>query len=206
MDFSNVINEISEFCKMNKPNFSGGGEITVKKLEKQFQQIFPQELKEYISSVLPENSFSLSSVGNDICIYGYNQLSILQEGYNYNPITNEPIEGWNPDWFLIGDQGGDPIIVDLSVLDSNSNQCSVFQAIHGDEEWNFVQISSSIPQFLLIVTYMHHSMIGFDIDEVIVDEKHKFTLIDEVANWLFPRIKECDPDFYSEWVEIFDNA
>lgn len=206
MEFSNVISEINKFFIINQPKFLGGGDKEVERLEGLFKKSFPDELKEYIGTVLPEDNFYLSSIGNDICIYGFKQLSNIHEGYNYNPINGELIDSWDLNWFLVGDEGGDPIIVNLSLVNKDLQNCPVFQASHGEGEWNFHQISSSLPQFLLLATYIHYSMVGFDVDDPIIDEEDRFLLVDEVANWLLPRIKRCDPDFYKDWVGIFDNA
>lgn len=211
MNLSGVINIIKEFWNERDADycdnvfFIGGKQNELDRIQPLFEKALPLELIRYIKDVVPYKHMCFSNIGNDICLYGVTHLSNKVNGYSFNPLTGENIEDWNPNWFIIGDEGGDPIIVDLNLAEQNE-QCSVYQAIHGCGEWNFREISSSISQFILCIACLHHALVGFDVGESIIDDEDELFLNNEIAEWLLPRIKEYDPVHYEDWVGIFKNS
>jgi len=207
MRFAEALKEIESFWSDKPIPFQGGGEAALSRLQRQFAQPFPEELNEYISLVLPPGRFSLEMYGRYLTLSGYAELSNRHNGYNWNPIEYTPIAGWSPDWFLIGDYEADPVIVDLS---RTGAPCPVFEAMHGAGAWKFHQVASSLPQFLLCATYMHHALTQLNHQPIIRKEQFlrtpKMLLADNVAAWLLSRIRHCDEKFYGYWVGYFSNA
>lgn len=177
MEFEKVVEEINRFWNKRdaawnsyNPVFRGGEECELERIQGLFPKTFPLELRNYVKEVAPDKDFYFRTVGNDICIYNYKKLSNSIDGYSFNPVTGKKIDDWSSYWFLLGDEGGDPLIVDLSQAEDDTKKCPVLQAMHGEGKWNFREISSSISQFLLCAAYQHHALVGFDIDEPIIDK------------------------------------
>lgn len=79
----------------------------------------------------------------DVSVYGAHDLIRGQDGYSYNPCTDEMIEGWKSDYIVIAERSGDPFCLDLSLEDS-----PVYFALHGEGRWNFNRAFLSFEQFL----------------------------------------------------------
>ncbi|MCS5500679.1 SMI1/KNR4 family protein [Lysinibacillus sp. A4] len=76
-------------------------------------------------------------------IYGARDLIRGQEGYNYNPVTDEMIEDWPHDYLVIATDEGDPYCLDLSRGDT-----AVFTAPHGTGNWHFSMAYDNLILFL----------------------------------------------------------
>lgn len=76
-------------------------------------------------------------------IYGARDLIRGQEGYNYNPVTNEVILDWPDDFLVIATDEGDPYCLDLSRGDS-----AIFTAHHGTGSWDFTLAYDNLLMFL----------------------------------------------------------
>ena len=203
MNFQEALSELRSFWTEPRFPFEGGGGSRLTELEAEYGRVFPPELREYVGSIISSDRFVFESIGNPIDVYGFTELSRRLEGYNYNPLTNEVLSEWSDDWFLIGDEGADPIIVDLS---SSKGSCRVLQSMHGEGEWDFSLLASSLPQFLLLSAARHHALLMLGFDERISDDERGFNLAPAAADWLFPRLKRWAPEVYGEWVGAFDNA
>lgn len=126
--------------------FVGGGEELIKRLEQEYKQQFPSELKEYLANYAPENCIeTFWGLNGGLVLTGANQFSYTNSGYNWNYLYNEIIEEWAANWFLIGQDDGDPYIVDLNHFDV---VCPVLTAYHGEGSWNFRLFANSIADFL----------------------------------------------------------
>src|SRR5690349_4234002 len=128
MNFEEAIVLIKSFWKEPQFPFESNNVGEISRLEKEFTVEFPIELKTYLTHYAPSFDFQFETVGNSICLYQPHDISSRLEGYNWNPTTSQRIEGWLPSWFLIGDEGADPIMVDLALHEASS---AVFQAAHG---------------------------------------------------------------------------
>jgi len=203
LKLNDSIKEIQSFWK-DEPIFSNVGlpnKLELLEDEKKIQ--FPSELREYISNIIPHEGTCFETVGNPICLLSARDISWKMDGYNFNPVTNTPIDDWNDSWFLIADEGGDPIIIDLS---ENETTCNVYTAMHGAGEWDFDVISDSIGQFLACAAAVHTALTAYDIEDPIIDDENGFNLADEPAKFLFPYIRKTAPSYYSDWVSIFENS
>jgi len=79
----------------------------------------------------------------EVEIFGAETLVRGQDGYSYNPVTEEAIEDWDPDMVVIASASGDPFCLDLSREDS-----PVYFAFHGEGEWDFSEEFASFEAFL----------------------------------------------------------
>jgi hypothetical protein len=171
-------------------------------LAQEFDCALPGELLEYIRDFVPLRHFELQQLGNPIVLYGLEgeqRLGFEQLGYNKHGLTGESLEGWERAWFLLADQGGDPIIVDLSRRDTQ-----VLQAMHGAGAWKFQPIADTIGQFVLCAAALHHTMVKWCGE--LVDDGLGFRLSPEAANWYFTRMREWSGGHYGRWCEDFTNA
>jgi cell wall assembly regulator SMI1 len=202
--FDDALIEIRGFWAGKQFPFGGGaGDRRVAELEREFGRSFPQPVREYLARVVGPARAVFEKVGNPIDLYSPFEISKRVAGYNWNPVTLEPIEGWSDEWMLIGDEGADPIIIEL-----NNPLVPVLQAMHGEGEWEFSAVAESLPQFLLLACAMDHAMgLGpSDPDERITDDENGFNLNPTAAAWLFPRVRKWASPFYEEWVGVFTNA
>lgn len=168
-------------------------------LEQEKAVSFPTELKVYMDAVCPKESLELQGVGNPIVLRAANELSWRMAGYNVNPETNARIEGWQDDWFLIAQDGGEPIIVKLD----EHNTCSmVYSAMAGEAGWAFFPIADSIAQFLVCATALERAMDFPGLAESLDDN---FNLLGDAAAWLFPFLRHYAGPYYEEWASVFEN-
>jgi cell wall assembly regulator SMI1 len=184
-------------------NSNGGGAAKLAALEREFGRAFPADVREYIGTALAPASFAFEAVGNPFDVHGYDALARQVPGYSIHPASRAPLEGWSDDWLLIGDEGGDPIIVDLARAGEGA---PVLKAMHGAGEWDFGPIADSPGQFLLLAAALHHALMMLPVDERIIDDARGFNLGESAAQWLFPRVRRWAPAYYDEWVSVFDNA
>ena len=204
MNFEEAIALIKSFWREPQFPFGSNNVEEVVRLEREFGLPFPAELKTYLATYAPSFDFPFEGVGNPIDLYNPQSISSRLEGYNWNPVTSEEIEGWLPTWFLIGDEGADPVIVDITVQDKS---CPVLQAIHGTGSWDFSLISYSIPLFMVLISAQHHALTGFSKrTNAITDDENGFNLVEPAASWYFSLVKELSPELYNHWTESFNNA
>ena len=76
-------------------------------------------------------------------MYGAEDLIKGQEGYSYNPLTNEKIEEWDENLVVIAYYEGDPFCIDI-----NDDRSPVYYAMHGMDEWDLDIYKDSIEEFL----------------------------------------------------------
>jgi hypothetical protein len=163
----------------------GGGASQVERLAQEFSCALPAELSEYIRDFVPIRHFEFQQLGNPIVLYGLEEdqrLGFEQPGYTKHGLTGEPLEGWMSAWFLLADQGGDPIAVDLSRGDTQ-----VLQAMHGASAWKFRPIADTIGQFVLCAAALHHTMVKWW--DQLVDDGQGFRLPPDAASWYLPRMR-----------------
>lgn len=204
MNFEEAIGLIKSFW--NEPNLPFGSKNfnEVIRLEKELNVELPAELRMYLSSYAPDLDYAFETVGNQISLYNPKNISSRLDGYSWNPVTSQKIDDWLPTWFLIGDQGADPIIVDLAI---QSRSCPVFQSVHGVGIWDYSLVAHSIPLYMVLVAAQHHALTGFEKKmNAMTDNEKGFNLIEPAAKWYFLFLKKLIPDLYKYWTEGFDNA
>lgn len=195
MTLERALAEIAGFWpKDAKPFWAGGGFAAVERLERAFGQKLPKELAEYVRDVAPKSNFWFAAPGNGICLYGLRGLRTRQDGYNYNPLTKEVIEGWTANWFLIGDEGGDPCMVDLA-----SSSPTVLIAMHGAGTWRFQSFTDSIASFLVCAAAVHHAVTHWDRLEA---SKETDVYHEDASAWLKPVLKRWASDDYHRWYDF----
>jgi cell wall assembly regulator SMI1 len=207
MTFDDAIEQIRTFWLAEPPPFAGGDAREVTRLEREFGRTLPAEVADYVRRYAPFERLSLETAGNPIDLYGAAELGRRVDGYNWNPLTRESLEGWSDTWLLLGDEGADPIVVDLAKAEAGSGRCAVLQAAHGEGEWNFAEVASSIPEFLVLAAAQHHALTAFGTRlDAIVDDERGFNLNEAAAAWYFPFVRRIAPAIWEDWLYVFDNA
>jgi hypothetical protein len=197
MHIADAVRTIAEFWEGLPLPWVGGGMAHVEMLQREFSQAFSDELLTHIRHFAPRHRFELWTIGNPIALYGLEGDRRL--GYSRHGLTGERLEGWQPAWFLLADEGADPIVVDLSRGDAQ-----IRQALHGAGAWNFRPVADTIGQFVLCAAARHHALAKWS--GQLRDEASGYNLPSEGAAWLFPRMRDWSGDYYGGWCEDFANA
>jgi hypothetical protein len=199
MNLQQAFNLIKEFGAHELAAQATENEAYSNALQQQKGKALPPELKLYIDKYCPDDPLSLQGVGNPVRLLAKSELSWQMPGYNLDPQTNQVLSDWLESWFLFGDEGGEPIIVDLR---ENEALSKVYSAIKGPDGWEFVAIADSIGQFLLCALAIEHAM-NFPGLAQPLDED--FNLVGAAGQWFFPFIKKHAPGHYEEWASVFEN-
>lgn len=89
-------------------------------------------------------------------LFGASELLTAQHGYSLNPLTAERIDGWPPEYLVIANHAGDPLVLDLSqpstvdapVLTAGHDDPPVLTAGGLNSGWNFAR---EAPSFLIFL-------------------------------------------------------
>lgn len=174
--------------------------LHLERIKAEFNHPLPQMVQEYVGQYAPAERFSFDTVGNPMDVYAINRLKFQQDGYNYNPVKKETIEGWKSDYFIFADEGADPVIIDLRHPENG-----IQLLVHGSGSWDYGDsIADSFGQFLLCCAARHHALNNFEEDPIVDDEKG-FNLADKAAEWYFKNMKKWAGEYYENWCSVFDN-
>ena len=103
----------------------------------------PEYYLDFLSKASPLNvEVKLKEYGS-IDLYGAHELLDAQNGYSFNPVTNEKIDDWPENFIVIASCEADPFCIDCT-----RDNSPVFYAAHGMGEWNFDEAFSSLIEFL----------------------------------------------------------
>ncbi len=199
MNLPEAIDLINSFSQTDRISVAADGAVISDALEREKAITFPAELKVYIDSVCPENSLAFEGVGYPVDIISKADISWKMPGFNVNAVTGQKISSWNEAWFLIANEGGEPIIVKLNEQGSSS---VVYSALQGEGPWDFCPIADSIGQFLFCAAAVEHAL---NFPGVVEPLDEDFNLACEAAQWLFPLIKKHAEPYYDEWLSVFEN-
>ncbi|HEX8326667.1 MAG TPA: hypothetical protein VF629_03940 [Hymenobacter sp.] len=200
MTFNEAFIEIRQFWPGGAP-FAFGHGASARRLAAEFNRELPAELVTYLDTIAPVEEVDFSTVGNPFYLYGLDRLGVRQPGYNWNPVTNTPITDWPAGFFLLGDEGADPVLLDL-----DQPERGIQKLWHGEGDWETGDIlAATLGQFLLCCAALHHALTGFE-EEPVIDDERGFNLAPQAAAWLFPRMKTWAGPYYAAWCSSFDNA
>lgn len=87
----------------------------------------PAQVERFYREVGPVDLI-IESGGDTFFLPRLSALWKFQAGYRWNGLSGDPIEGWDDDWLVVADQGGDPFIV-------SRNLGAVQFAQHGAGAW-----------------------------------------------------------------------
>lgn len=104
-------------------------------LQKFYQQVGPLGAT-YYENVGPVGC-TLTVGGNPVCIPPLSKLEALQAGYAWSTHPDDTLDGWNPNWLVIAEQGGDPFIYDQATG-------QVLFALHGAGAWKPVVFANDL--------------------------------------------------------------
>jgi hypothetical protein len=206
VNFEDAVELVRSFWPGRALPFGPGDPRQVDRLERELGRTLPGQLRDYVVAQAPSRDLDFETVGNPITLYSAGRLAARVDGYNWNPVKNRAIEDWSKGWFLIGEEGADPIVVDLDQT-GNDEPCVVLTAPHGQGEWDFDECASSLPLFLVLAAAQHHALTGIvkQVD-AIVDDEHGFNLCAPAARWYFPFVRRIAPEHYDRWTMTFENA
>ncbi len=103
----------------------------------------PGEYSYFLRHYVPESVGWSTDDYINLDIYGARELPKGQWGYNYNPVTKEPISDWPDHYLVIASDEGDPYCIDLSRGDT-----VVYTAMHGAGRWDFEVAYDNLAEFL----------------------------------------------------------
>jgi hypothetical protein len=200
MTFDEAFAKIRQFWPGGMP-FAFGHGAAAGRLAAEFGRELPADLITYLDTIAPAEVVDFSTVGNPLCLYGLDRLGVYQDGYNWNSVSNEPIDGWPGGFFLLGDEGGDPVLLDL-----DQPELGIQKLWHGQGDWETGDtMADTIGQFLLCSAALHHALTSFE-EERIIDDERGLNLAPQAAAWLFPRMKTWAGPYYEAWCSAFENA
>lgn len=84
--------------------------------------------------------------GEGIQLFGADELIAAQNGYSYDPVTEQPIDDWEGQHLVIASKGGDPFVLDLGEI--KNDDCPVLTARHGEGKWVFNRKTATFLSFL----------------------------------------------------------
>jgi hypothetical protein len=82
----------------------------------------------------------------DFFLFGAADLLAGQDGYSESSILKRRLEEWPAHLVVIGSDGGDPYVLDLSRI--NGEDAPVLTAWHGQGSWDFHPVADSFVEFL----------------------------------------------------------
>lgn len=200
MNLETAFAEIRQFWPGGQPFAFGQGGAAAR-LGAEYARPLPPDLVDYLNRVAPTADVVFDTVGNPLELYGLSRLGAHQDGYSWNSVAQQPIPGWSPDFFLLGDEGADPVLLNLA------RPADGYQLLmHGAGNWETGDtLADTMGQLLLCAAARHHALNAFE-EDPIVDDEQGFNLAPRAAEWLFPRLKVWAGDYYDAWVGYFDNA
>ncbi|MBB5638148.1 hypothetical protein HDE68_004074 [Pedobacter cryoconitis] len=203
MTIKEAIQEIRKFWNTEEEPFLFGesdNSAHIDRIEKEFGVTLPEELRNYIANYAPAEGFYFVSVGNPLYIYGVDNLKYKQDGYNYNSLTKSDIEDWNRNSFIFGDEGADPLIVNLENIETGIERLE-----HGAGSWDYGdKLADNFARFLLCAAAQHHALTNFE-EDPIIDDENGFNLTEDAAKWYFPKMKNWAGEYYEVWCAPLDN-
>ena len=200
MTFDEAFAEIRQFWPDETPFGFGHGAVAGR-LAAEFGRALPVELATYLDVIAPSEEVDFRTVGNPFCLYGLDRLGVRQPGYNWNPVTDAPIAGWPASFFLLGDEGADPVLLDLA-----RPERGIQKLWHGAGNWEMGDtVADTLGQLILCSAALHYALTAFE-EEAISDDERGFNLAPQAAAWLFPRMKIWAGPHYDAWCAVFDNA
>jgi hypothetical protein len=83
---------------------------------------------------------------NGLTLFGAAELIPGQDGYSESSALKKSLDGWPEHLLVIGVDGGDPYVLDLS--DSRGEDAPVLTAMHGAGKWSFRPVADSFLHFI----------------------------------------------------------
>ena len=200
MTLETAFAEIETFWPGGQP-FAFGHGGAAGRLAAEFGRPLPPDLAAYLDTYAPAEGVEFDTVGNPLYLYGLDQLGVQQPGYNWDPTTNTPLDGWPASFFLLGDEGADPVLLDL-----DQPELGIQKLWHGEGDWEIGDsVADTLGQFLLCSAALHHALTAFGPAPLHTNTRG-VKLAPAAAAWLLPRMKTWAGPHYRTWCMVFDKA
>jgi hypothetical protein len=139
----------------------------------------PVPVVEYFSKLGPV-AVEIAGYGNSYFLPSLTHLWAFQAGYRYHPKTNERFTGWDDDWLVIAEEGGDPFIF-------SRKSGIVIHAFHGDGVWEpeemFASLSEMAVTFAILGEIVVSAGQSLTDDDSMILEKYRNEAQSRVAEY-----------------------
>ncbi|MEQ8767094.1 MAG: SMI1/KNR4 family protein [Planctomycetota bacterium] len=188
---------ISKFCEsvrqhLPKARFGQAKSTTLTAAKKKVT--LPEELIKFYQDADP-TLVKVPSLDGEITLYPSRHLLTKQKGFRFHPKTGRKLPEWNENWLVIGDEDGDPFIIDTRL---KRPPHAVYRDYLDTEEWSPTRVADSLPQFLDLLRVWVDIIVG-DCNLKITDKDDQ--LLPSVEAKLSPRVEAItdDPDLIDYW-------
>lgn len=138
----------------------------------------PDEIENFYKDIGPMG-VTITSFGNPIYFPSLKDLWSFQEGYRWNSLTGEPIEGWDSNWIVIANEGGDPYIF----IDGK-----VYFTFHGQGAWDpelmYPNMNTVIACISTLGKIMNDAGVEFEDEDGYVNKECYDKAVSEIALFL----------------------
>jgi len=155
----------------------------------------PDELAKFYELADPQSVKIPTVEGGILTLYSAKSLVTKQKGFRWNSKNGRKLPDWNDDWLVIGDEDGDPFVVDTRL---KRGPHPVLRDFRNTEKWLPTRIADDLGQFLQLLTAWVDILVG-EFSMKVLDKDD--TLLDKVEELLAPRVEEHtdDPDLIDYW-------
>jgi hypothetical protein len=140
----------------------------------------PDAVAEYYGVLGPAGVW-IGAYGNSHFLPSLAELWKFQAGYRTHANTGERLPGWNDDWLLIAEQGGDPFIFSRS-------SGHVLHAFHGAGRWEPMEMFTNLPAMVTVLAIMgetiEHADPAFTDDDSLILPQYREEARSRIAEYL----------------------
>ncbi len=113
---------------------------------------------------------TLDGYGNPYFLPRLSHLWSFQAGYRWDTRTGEALSGWDEDWLVIADEGGDPFIF-------SRRTGAILYAQHGAGNWKpqhlFANLTRAIMSLIVLATVVRMAGDDFTDEDGIIKARHR---------------------------------
>jgi hypothetical protein len=129
----------------------------------------PTPVEEFFREVGPTD-ITIENYGNAFFLPRLAGLWAFQGGYRWDGLTGQAIEGWDDDWLVVADQGGDAFILSRTTG-------KVLYAQHGTGAWKPAEIFDDLNTMAVCLAHLGDVVAsageGFTDDACLVRREHR---------------------------------
>ncbi len=194
---SQLDDAINSFCDavrahIPKARFGEAKAASISAVKKKLK--LPEELIKFYQVADP-TSVKIPTLDGEVTLYPVRSLISKQKGFRWHPKTGRKLPEWNEHWLVIGDEDGDPFIIDTRL---KRPPHAVYRDYLDTDQWSPARVGDSLPQFLDLLRVWVDIIVG-DCSLKITDKDDQ--LLPSVEAKLSPRVEAItdDPDLIDYW-------